>query len=246
MFITHKMLQKHEMCNKYTLFEGKNGKMKYYAVRNGRQPGIYLTWDDCRAQTYKYSGAAYKSFETKEEAEAYMIDDRQQAPLKKGLPIAYIDGTYRKDPPLYGYGGFILDGGRRHIIQGTGDDPAYTPYRNIAGEVMGAIEAAFTACSLELNEITLCHDYAGVSEWARGTWDAQTPLTEYYRDTMTTLQNSITIHFVRVDGHTGVIGNEIADYLAKEAVGARLRKKDLQALEDFKSGRLTIPEEVST
>lgn len=25
-------------------------KMKYYAVKKGKIPGIYLTWDECKAQ----------------------------------------------------------------------------------------------------------------------------------------------------------------------------------------------------
>ena len=45
---------------------------KYYAVKNGRVPGIYLTWDDCKKQIDKYSGAIYKSFKTKEEAEQFI------------------------------------------------------------------------------------------------------------------------------------------------------------------------------
>ena len=44
---------------------------KYYAVRIGREPGIYLTWDDCKAQVDKFPGAIYKSFKTMEEAEKF-------------------------------------------------------------------------------------------------------------------------------------------------------------------------------
>ena len=44
---------------------------KYYSVRIGREPGIYLTWDDCKAQVDKFPGAIYKSFKTMEEAEKF-------------------------------------------------------------------------------------------------------------------------------------------------------------------------------
>lgn len=44
---------------------------KYYAVRIGREPGIYLTWDECKAQVDKFPGAIYKSFKTMEEAEKF-------------------------------------------------------------------------------------------------------------------------------------------------------------------------------
>ena len=45
---------------------------KYYAVRVGRNVGIYTTWADCEAQVKGYSGAQYKSFPTKEEAENFV------------------------------------------------------------------------------------------------------------------------------------------------------------------------------
>jgi len=45
---------------------------KYYAVKNGRNTGIYNTWGECKSQVNGYSGAVHKSFSTKREAEAYM------------------------------------------------------------------------------------------------------------------------------------------------------------------------------
>ena len=38
-------------------------KKKYYAVKRGKTPGIYLTWEDCRSQISGFSGAVYKGFE---------------------------------------------------------------------------------------------------------------------------------------------------------------------------------------
>ena len=46
--------------------------MKYYAVRKGRVPGIYYSWDECRAQVDKFSGAEFKSFHSEKEAELYL------------------------------------------------------------------------------------------------------------------------------------------------------------------------------
>ena len=44
---------------------------KYYAVRTGKKPGIYNTWEECKAVVDGYPGAQYKSFKTREEAEAF-------------------------------------------------------------------------------------------------------------------------------------------------------------------------------
>ena len=43
---------------------------KYYVVWQGRETGIYTDWESCRRQVDKFAGARYKSFPTKEEAEA--------------------------------------------------------------------------------------------------------------------------------------------------------------------------------
>ena len=44
---------------------------KYYVVRQGRQPGIYMTWEECQKQVNGFSGAIYKSFSTLIEAEGW-------------------------------------------------------------------------------------------------------------------------------------------------------------------------------
>jgi len=47
-------------------------RKQYYAVRIGREPGIYRTWEECKAQVDGYAKAQYKGFGSLEEAEAYM------------------------------------------------------------------------------------------------------------------------------------------------------------------------------
>ena len=45
-------------------------KQKYYVVWQGKQPGIYSDWDECKAQVQGVQGAQYKGFDTLAEAEA--------------------------------------------------------------------------------------------------------------------------------------------------------------------------------
>lgn len=45
---------------------------KYYAVSNGRQTGIFRTWDETKVLVDGYSGAKYKSFKTLKEAQTYL------------------------------------------------------------------------------------------------------------------------------------------------------------------------------
>ena len=44
-------------------------KTKYYVVWQGLAPGVYETWETCKAQVHGQKGAKYKSFPTREEAE---------------------------------------------------------------------------------------------------------------------------------------------------------------------------------
>ena len=43
-------------------------KKKFYVVWKGKRPGIFESWDDCKAQITGFKGAQYKSFSTFEEA----------------------------------------------------------------------------------------------------------------------------------------------------------------------------------
>jgi len=47
-------------------------KCAFYAVRKGRTPGIYKTWDECKHQTDGFSGAEYKKFKTATEAQGFI------------------------------------------------------------------------------------------------------------------------------------------------------------------------------
>ena len=40
----------------------KKSKQKYYVVISGRCPGVYNSWNECKAQTNKFPGARHKSF----------------------------------------------------------------------------------------------------------------------------------------------------------------------------------------
>ena len=46
--------------------------LKYYAVKNGRKPGIYKTWDECKPCVSGVQGAKYKGFLTESEADAWL------------------------------------------------------------------------------------------------------------------------------------------------------------------------------
>lgn len=50
-------------------------KSKFYAVRIGRKPGVYNTWNEAKEQIDRYPGAIFKSFEDPIDAENYAFPD---------------------------------------------------------------------------------------------------------------------------------------------------------------------------
>lgn len=44
---------------------------KFYAVKEGRVPGVYTTWAECEEQIKGYSGADYKKFNNEEDAKLF-------------------------------------------------------------------------------------------------------------------------------------------------------------------------------
>ena len=64
-------------------------KSKWYAVAKGRSPGIYQTWDECKAQTAGFSGAIFKSFKTRDEAQAFIDSNATSA----AIPAAHSSNT---------------------------------------------------------------------------------------------------------------------------------------------------------
>src|SRR5438105_439128 len=52
-------------------------KQKFYAVKQGRAPGIYLSWEECARQVQGFAGAIYKAFATRAEAEHFLASRRR-------------------------------------------------------------------------------------------------------------------------------------------------------------------------
>ncbi len=60
---------------------------KYYVVWEGRETGIFTSWDTCKKHIDKFAGARYKSYKTREEAES-AFRGSSSAALKKSKPAA--------------------------------------------------------------------------------------------------------------------------------------------------------------
>ncbi len=196
---------------------------KYYAVRAGRQTGIFETWDACRAQTMGFKGAAFKSFPTRAEAEAYLQGGNSPAqaidPHTSEGAVAYVDGSYHSGTKAFSCGAVLFLNGEEIHFSEKFEDAALAEMHNVAGEIKGA-ETVLTYCMAHaVPTVTICHDYEGVAKWATGEWKATKPGTIAYRKFCEEAAKHIAFRFVKVKGHSGDRYNDLADHLAKKALG---------------------------
>lgn len=198
---------------------------KYYAVKKGRNTGIYTTWDECKKQVEGFSGAIYKSFPAYEEAKQFLGNKKRKIIDSDGI-LAYVDGSYNVKTKEYGYGCVIIQD--QKVIKkmyGKGNKPELASMRNVSGEILGCLAALNYAKEHHFLQICIYYDYEGIEKWATGLWKTNKEATKQYAKTVKCFQEKMDIHFIKVLAHSGDFYNEMADQLAKKAVGIQNGEK---------------------
>ena len=216
---------------------------KFYAVKSGRTPGIYNSWDDCKKQVDGYGGAIYKSFKTAAEAAEYMgwgkVESSAKAMMecKKNIAdnlknidennllkesmdaVAYVDGSFNVATGEFSYGVVMFHNGEELHFNQFFNDEELASMRNVAGEIKGAEAAMQYAYDHQMKELTIYHDYEGISRWPLREWKANKAGTIAYQQFYDNISKYVDVKFVKVKGHSGDKYNDVADKLAKEALG---------------------------
>ena len=192
--------------------------MKFYAVKSGRQTGIFKTWDECKKSVTGFSGAQFKSFPTMEEAKEY-ITGKTIRPLPDDGAAAYVDGSYNVKTGVYGFGAVILINGEEIEINGAGNDTEAAKMRNVAGEIEGAKRVMQWALDNNVKSLDIYYDYKGIECWCSGEWKTNKIHTAAYAEFYKQASKAVDIVFHKVKGHSGDKYNDIADALAKNAAG---------------------------
>jgi ribonuclease HI len=194
--------------------------VKYYAVVSGRTPGIYTDWNTTKSNVNGYPGAIYKSFNSKNDAEAFMkastfvpkvtnnIYHTQPLPDKT---IIYTDGSFCNNS--CGYGVVIITSSGEKITA-YGKVPL-SPTNNVA-----ELYAIYVALSMVKGDVLLYTDsmYAinaltsQIHGWIATGWKNVANADLLYA--IYNVMSGRNIQYCYSPGHIGIELNEEADVLA--------------------------------
>jgi ribonuclease H-related protein len=216
-------------------------KKNFYAIKKGFNVEknevvenlILTTWDEAKVLVQgineKKHGVTpeYKGFVTIEEAEEFLGADEPFLRKSQGTyPLdalhCYVDGSYSKDIVNYSYGLVCVSNKEViHTSNGVGKNQEAISMQQIAGELLGCMNAVLYAKKQGYKKVVLFFDYKGVALHATGFWKRDNKFSEDYYQWMQkffTTNPDIEVIFCKVDAHTGDDFNELADGFAKLAL----------------------------
>jgi len=195
---------------------------KFYAVKAGRNTGVYTSWEECRRQVIGFSGAVFKGFETEADAlsflnAVYPTGSREITAEEKAA--AYVDGSFSSASNEFSYGLVLFYKDTEIRLSEKFTDPDYAEMRNVAGEIKGAEKAMRYCLEKGIGSVDIYHDYKGVACWCTGEWKANKPGTKAYKAFYDSLRGRLSVTFHKVKGHSGNTYNDAADQLARAVLG---------------------------
>ncbi len=213
--------------------------MKFYAVAKGRQTGIFTSWPEAQRLVKGFAGAVFKSFKTREEAQAFLENPSygsgtpkksskaspgkhfskvvQKTDYPDNSVVVYTDGGAIGNPGPGGYGVVFQNG-----EQFSG---GFNRTTNNRMELMAVI-VALEALKGETRPIFLHSDSRYVVDgitknwaksWKRRGWkksDGSPAMNSDLWARLLDLLPGLTIRFIWVKGHAGNPLNEACDHLA--------------------------------
>jgi len=173
---------------------------KFYAVREGKVPGIYMSWPACQKQVTGFSGAIFKGFKTRADAEKFLLPIPTE---EKYDNVFYTDGSLRGDVS----GGAAVDTIKKVVYYGSVGGKDST---NGRGELQGIYLAVkFSEGSLHI--FSDSQTYINVFQHGYKAHTNHDLVNEIVR-----LMKGRSVRFDYVEAHNGDYHNEIADKYAKE------------------------------
>lgn len=133
--------------------------------------------------------------------------------------VAYVDGSYNAATKEFSYGVVLLLEDDEIRFSEKMNDRGLAEMHNVAGEIKGAEAAMRYALEHGYQKVVIHHDYEGIAKWCLGQWKTNKDGTKAYKAFYDSIRNQLRVEFVKVKGHSNDKYNDVADELAKEALG---------------------------
>jgi len=177
---------------------------KFYAVKKGRISGIYTSWSECQKQTSGFSGAIYKSFTKRGDAEAYLSKDKNEITINDqeefdklmrdlNTVMVFTDGSERPSVNHKGSGAYCNYNGKDYFLSVTCTNDIVTKYNITTGiEILSNPTMEFLAVAevlcrfISVNcvfnrknklKLVIWSDYLGCKEWLSREWNTEAEYT---------------------------------------------------------------------
>jgi ribonuclease HI len=206
---------------------------KFYAVKVGKVPGIYTNWPECQKNVTGFSGACYKSFSKRADAEAF-IKVESHPVLGENVIEIFTDGSHKKHEKNGHLGVGIFCKYRKEefeysmpvtkdILEKEGidrDAPVSNPFCELLAyrEVLRLM--FLSGKDLSKYTFLVKMDYEGVEKWMNGSWKCKELYIKTIKkscdDYLSKLKCKIILQ--HVSAHSNDYCNDRADELAKSEV----------------------------
>ena len=221
--------------------------MSFYAVANGKQVGIFPTWDECKESINGFKKAIYKKFVTKEAAEHFLNENKVE-PVIDSIEDVGIKDVHDDEftPDYYVYtDGSCSNNGSNKAMAGLGIFFADNDTRNLSKRVEGKqtnntaeLYAIIETFDLIKDDIEIGKNISIVSDsnyaircvtsygekCYKKDWDVDIPNKELVKIAYELYKDIPNVRFLHIMAHTSntdihSYGNDNADRLANEAIG---------------------------
>ncbi|KAM5142615.1 ribonuclease H1 isoform 4-T4 [Callospermophilus lateralis] len=208
----------------------------FYAVRRGRRTGVFLTWNECKAQVDRFPAARFKKFASEDEAWAFVRNS--VSPDGEGdSVVVYTDGCCSSNGRRRARAGIGVYWGPGHPLNIGIRLPGRQT--NQRAEIHAACKAIEQAKAQNISKLVLYTDSMftinGITNWVQGWkkngWKTSTGKEVINKEDFMQLEeltHGMDIQWMHVPGHSGFVGNEEADRLARE--GARQSQDRVESL----------------
>jgi len=216
----------------------------FYAVANGHSNGVFTNWTDCKHSVQGFSGAVFKKFDTKIDAEAFIasksLDENVSltevsVQSNESHPDYYVytDGACSKNGmhgAAAGIGVYFGEGDARNISKRlpgkqTNNVAELTAIISVFPFIESDIRSGKRVTIVTDSEYSIkCASSYGERCSKKG-WVDDIPNKELVRQIYTLYSREPNIRFIHVKAHTGLsdihsVGNHHADRLATTALNS--------------------------